>query len=99
EKVVALKNELLRLDVTKTPLAFCFVLRSMFEISAKAYCADHATSGGPTAVKANGDDRHLADVLRDITKHLTNNNADRAMVRALHGAMAELAKSQGILSV
>lgn len=99
EKVAALKGEIVSLDVTKTPLAFCFVLRSMFEISAKACCADHAASGGPSATKASGEDKHLVDVLRDITKHLTNNNADRAKAKLLHGAMAELAKAQGILSV
>ena len=99
EKLAALKNEIVQLDIKETPLAFCFVLRCMFEISAKVYCADHAASGGPSAVKANGDDKHLVDVLREITKHLTNNHSDRGKVRLLHGAMAELGKSQGILSV
>jgi hypothetical protein len=99
EKLVALKNEIVQLDITKTPLAFCFVLRSMFEISAKVYCADHTPSGGPSLAKATGEDRHLVDVLRDITKHLTKNNSDRALVKELHGAMSELGKSNGILSV
>lgn len=99
EKLVALKDEAVRLDLTRTPFAFCFVLRSMFEISAKAYCVDHAQAGGPSATKPDGQDRALADVLRDITKHITNNNADKAKVKALHGAITELGKNQGILSV
>ena len=99
EKLVALKKEIVTLDLQKTPLAFCFVLRSMFELSAKAYCADHAGSGGPSATRASGEDRHLVDVLRDVTSHMTNNNSDKAKVRELHGAITELAKSSGILSV
>lgn len=98
EKVEELRIEATLLDLTKTPLAFCFVLRSMFEISAKAYCADHAASG-LTVTKSGGQDRALVDVLRDITAHLTKNNTDKEMVKALHGAMVDLAKSNGILSV
>jgi hypothetical protein len=98
-KVVTLKEEGERLDIGKTPLAFAFVLRSMFEISAKAYCTDHASTGGPSATKADGSDRALVDVLRDVTLHLTKNKTDKDMVKALHGAMAELAKSEGLLSV
>lgn len=99
EKVVALKEEAARLDVGKTPLAFTFVLRSMFEISAKAYCSDHSKSRGPSLVKSDGSDRSLADVLRDIVKHLTKNSSDKAMVKALHGAMTELGKADSLLSV
>ncbi|RJQ48516.1 MAG: hypothetical protein C4528_02540 [Gammaproteobacteria bacterium] len=87
------------LKLEKHPHAFCFLLRSMFEISAKAYCMDHAASGGPKHTKANGEDRALADVLRDITNHLTKNNSDKQMTRALHGAMTEIGKKEGILSV
>jgi hypothetical protein len=39
------------------------------------------------------------DLLRDITKHLTNNNADKEKVKLLHGAMTELGRSEGLLSV
>jgi hypothetical protein len=49
EKVVKLLNEAKTLNVGKYPHAFCFVLRSMFELSAKAYCLDHKKSGGPTS--------------------------------------------------
>ncbi len=99
EKLVALLNEATKLDLRQTPLAFCFVLRSMFEISAKVYCGDHASSGGPSTTKSNGQDKTLVDLLRDITKHLTNNKADKARVKLLHGAMTELGRSEGLLSV
>ncbi len=95
EKVVTLKDEAKRLDIVKTPIAFCFLLRSMFEISAKAYCKDHALS----IKKISGQEKSLADLLRDITKHLTGNNADKEMTKALHGAIAELASTDSFLSV
>ena len=99
EKVVALRDEAVRLDLRFTPLAFCFVLRSMFELSAKAYCADHASAGGPSVTKPNGQDKKLVDILRDITKHVTGNKTDKEKVKSLHGAMTELGKSEGLLSV
>jgi hypothetical protein len=99
DKVVTLKEEAELLNISKTPIAFCFLLRSMFEISAKAYCKDHASSGGPSARKANGQEKSLAELLRDITKHLTVNNTDKEMTKALHGAIAELASKDSFLSV
>ncbi|MGA9390532.1 MAG: hypothetical protein WBV69_08815 [Candidatus Sulfotelmatobacter sp.] len=99
EKVVKLLDEARNLNVGKYPLAFCFLLRSMFEISAKAFCQDHAKSGGPLMAKPSGEERKLVDVLRDITKHLTNTNKDKVMVRALHGAMTDLGNPAGLLSV
>jgi hypothetical protein len=99
EKLVTLLEEIRRLKLDLHPHAFCFLLRSMFEISAKAYCVDHAAANGPRITKADGDDRNLVDVLRDITVHLTKNNTDKQMKKALHRAMTELGKTFGILSV
>ena len=99
EKLVTLLNEARKLKHEDHPHAFCFLLRSMFELSAKAYCADHNTTGGPSINKANGDDKFLADLLREITNHMTNNKQDRVKAKQLHGAMAELAKKDGFLSV
>lgn len=98
-KLATLLEELKKLDVMGTPHAFCFVLRSMFEVSAKAYCADHSANGGPKAVESNGNDRKLVSVLKDVVKHLTSNNQDKAMERALHGAITELANPESVLSV
>ena len=99
DKVVTLLEESRRLKLSVHPHAFCFLLRSMFEISAKAYCRDHGKTGGPAATKSNGEDRALVDILRDVTSHMTKNKTDKAMIKLLHGAMAELAKANGFLSV
>ncbi len=97
DKVVSLLIEIRRLTLEKNPIAFCFLLRSMFEISAKAYCADHKTAG--LSATKNGKDRTLLDLLRDVTMHLTNNGANIERSRILHGSLTELTKSEGILSV
>lgn len=99
EKLATLLDELRQINVMNTPHAFCFVLRSMFEVSGKAYCADHASKDGLKAVEADGRDRKLIDVLKDVVKHLTNGRADKAMERELHGAITELANPTGVLSV
>lgn len=99
EKLATLLEELKKLDVMATPHAFCFVLRSMFEVSAKAYCADHSSNGGPKAVESNGNDRKLVSVLKDVVNHLTSNRQDKAMERALHGAITEIANPESVLSV
>lgn len=99
EKVVVLRDEALSLNLKNNPLAFCFLLRSMFEISAKAYCVDTAMDIGQISKKKKGGEKTLLELLRGITKHLTNNKKDIAKVKELHGAMAELANSEGLLSV
>lgn len=98
EKVVTLLNEAKQIDIKKTPLAFCFVLRSMFEISAKVYCEDN----GILTKKSDGNDRLHIEMLRDVTKHLTTTgvkSADKEMKKSLHGALANLASPEGLLSV
>lgn len=98
EKVVTLTEEAWKLNIDKTPLAFCFVLRSMFETSAKAFCKDQGAAAGLKASK-DGNDRKLVDVLRDITKFLTDNGKDKDMQKRLHGAMADIATADSLLSV
>lgn len=95
QKVVTLRDELKKLKIADNPIAFCFILRSMFEISGKAYSADH----GLSMTKSGGKDKTLVEVLRGITTHLTNNNSNTQMVKVLHGAMTELGKPDGLLSV
>lgn len=95
QKVVTLRDELKKLKIADNPIAFCFILRSMFEISGKAYSTDH----GLSMTKSGGKDKTLVEVLRGITAHLTNNNANTQMVKVLHGAMTELGKPDGLLSV
>lgn len=102
QKVVTLRDEARKLDVTKTPLAFCFILRSMFEISAKEYCSENGLPLTNTRQR-NGQtltqDKTLAELLNQAKTHLTANNTDQARTRLLHGAVTELTKPQGILSV
>jgi hypothetical protein len=99
EKLATLLEELKKIDVMATPHAFCFILRSIFEVSAKAYCADHSKNGGPKASDSNGNDKKLVNVLREVVNHLTLNRKDKGMERVLHGAMTEMAVPEGILSV
>ena len=37
--------------------------------------------------------------MRDIQKHITKNNSDKEKTKELHGAITELAKPEGLLSV
>ncbi|MBL7922538.1 MAG: hypothetical protein JNJ40_19640 [Bacteroidia bacterium] len=101
-KVVTLKNELITLSITKNPIAFCFLLRSAFEISAKLYCDENGISLKTIPKAGSGkkpSDKSLADLLRDVNKHLTNNNKDQIKVKVLHGATTEITRAEGILSV
>jgi hypothetical protein len=103
EKLVTLLEEARGMELERTPIAFCFLLRSMFEISAKAYCDDNA-SAGLSATKANGDNRKLADVLTDITAYMTASKTnpgkvDPARAKLLQGALTDLSNPNGFLSV
>lgn len=99
-KVETLRKEAIKLKLKDNPIAFCFLLRSMFEISAKAYCQDHSSEvGAPKSTRADGKDKVLSDVLRDIVAHLTQNGTDKEMQRLLHGPLTELQRKDGILSL
>jgi hypothetical protein len=94
-KVVTLLNEIATINISTHPHAFCFVLRSIFEISAKAYCGIH----GLKTRKENGDDLELKQLLLNVTNQLTNKMKDRSKMRELHGALNELREGAGVLSV
>jgi hypothetical protein len=94
-KVVTLRNEIQKLKIVDNPIAFCFVLRSMFEISVKAYFIDHSLS--PT--KPNGKEKTLVELLTEATDHLTINHTNVAMVKILHGAMTNISTPDRLLSV
>lgn len=95
EKLVLLLNEARRLDIKTTPLAFCFVLRSMFDVSAHVYCDEH---GIPTK-NSKGYPRPLSELLSDVTAHLTNGGTNKAMMNEIHGALTNLQNKDGLLSV
>lgn len=101
-KVVTLLNEAKKLKLADTPLSFCFLLRSMIELSAKAYCLDHPEANLQTA-KADGGDRFLLDIIKDVHKHLITDHAtgkkNSQMEKALHGAFSEICKPESITSV
>jgi hypothetical protein len=100
DKVVTLLQEARLLKLDKHPHAFCFLLRAMFELSAKAYCADHARSGLSVIDKKTGKDKFLAIVLNEITNHLTAGKPKTdPLCRSLYGAITELKKKDGLLSV
>jgi hypothetical protein len=95
DKIQSLKIELGKLKLVDHPMAICFLLRSIFELSAKAYCDDHGLSSFD---KAKNRDKVLVDLLRELCNHMTQNGVDREMDRKLSGAMAELGKPDGLLS-
>lgn len=97
EKVSVLLKESRTLDLVKQPHAFCFVLRSMFEISAKVYCGEQ-NPPLPTS-QSNGNDKSLVNLLREVTDHMTEKGQNKEKAKVLHGAMAELGKKDGFLSV
>jgi hypothetical protein len=94
-KVVTIREEMKKLKISDNPIAFCFLLRSIFEISGKIYC----TENGLSLTKGGGKEKTLVEVLSTVTTHLTNGNTDLSKVRSLHGALTELSKPTGILSV
>lgn len=97
DKVVTLLEEARTLKLDTHPHAFCYLLRAMFELSAKAYCTDHRLS---MVDRRTGKEKALSALLTDITGHLTQGKAKTdPAVRELHGAMTELKKRDGLLSV
>jgi len=98
EKVVSLKNELLALKIKDNPIAFCLLLRSIFEISAKVF----ANESNISLTKVNGTktiDKSLLELLKEITLKLTSNNTNAPMVKVLNGATTEMSQPGRILSV
>lgn len=98
QKVVSLRDELRKLKITDNPIAFCLLLRSIFEISAKVYCDQNSIS----LTKVNGTktiDKTLIELLREITKQLTSNSTNPGMNKVLHGAITEMGQPNRILSV
>jgi hypothetical protein len=100
EKVAALRDEAIRLkDIQRYPYSFCFLLRSMFELSGKIYCKEN---GITTYTLKDGKkfDKKLVDILKESRKHLVANaEVPKVTEQLLHGAITELTKPEGLLSV
>lgn len=97
-KVATLRDEVIKMNIKNTPIAFCFIVRSMFEISARAYCDDYKITV-KKVLNNKTYDKSLAELLKDVTNHLTTNKTNKSFVKTLHGAYTELSKKDGILSV
>lgn len=96
-KVADLLEEAKQLHLETTPLAFCFVLRSMFEISASAFCKDHSI---PRVKKKDGRDKTLKEILNDVVKQLlATHRGDKDLHKSLHGSQTQLAQPSNLLSV
>jgi len=99
QKVVSIRDELKKLKINTNPLAFCLLLRSIFEISAKVYCDENGIDLKKKNNKGQEIDKTLVELLNGITKHLTNNNSNQAMTKKLYGATTEMSQPGRILSV
>jgi hypothetical protein len=101
-KLATLVQELKDIKLEKTPHAFCFVLRTVFELSAKAYCNDNPGAGIALA-NAQGEQRKLKDILTEILEHLVTDPVTGKKVqlkqRQLHGAATEIKDADSLLSV
>ncbi|HVX00842.1 MAG TPA: hypothetical protein VHA52_10470 [Candidatus Babeliaceae bacterium] len=101
EKVVALRDEAVRLkDIQKYPYSFCFLLRSMFEISSKTYCTENKIPTFKLDSNNKKVDKKLIDLLKEARKHLISTaGVPKDIEHKLHGAISELSKPEGLLSV
>lgn len=100
-KIVTIKDELKKLSCNKYPIAFCFLLRSMFEISARAYSKDYKISLYRTGGKSGEQvEKKLGELLTEITKHIIKLSGNKKEIESkLHGALTEIKRKEGILSV
>ncbi len=94
-KVVLLIEELRTINIAVQSQAFCMLLRSVMELSAKAYSLEHEIQ----IVKENGREKPLVDLLRDVVAHIEVHNAYYARLKLLHGIFVELKRKDGILSL
>jgi len=97
-KIVMLLNEMKVIKIEKCPFSFCFLLRSILEISIKVYAKEHLIDHCPQ-VENNGKDKSLADNIRNIVNFLTSNRKDIEKTKLLHGVITELDKKEGLLTV
>lgn len=100
QKLVLLVQEARTLNIEKHPHSFCFLLRSMFEHSAKLYCDDNRTAPNPPkCLDSHGKERSLKDILSDVCRFYVGNPIDKQKQKEVHGAMAVLGQPNSFLSV
>lgn len=93
-KVVTLLFEARKLKLDKHPISFCFLLRSMLEISARTYCSGKKLS---TFNQKKNRDMTLSEILRHVAKDIATRSADQAVKDHMDTAQAEV--NGGQLSV
>lgn len=99
EKIVTLRDEMLQLDITKNPLAFCFLLRSMIEISVKVFSQNTPDSFAVEEVSNKGKaySRELSKVIEDAISFFVKKDVSNQ--KKLHPAKVTLGNDNSILSV
>ena len=99
EKVVTLRDEMLQLDIAKNPLAFCFLLRSMIEISLKVFSQNTPNSFSVEEVSNKGKtySRELGKIIEDAISYFVKKDASNQ--KKLHPANVVLGNDNSILSV
>lgn len=99
-KVATLHKELMSIELQKTPLAFCFVLRSIFEVSAVIFCNEHSINQfEPGRDGKNGRPKLLKNLLGEVVDYLVAKFPDKDMAKILHGAKNEIQNEERLLSV
>lgn len=100
-KLVNLRDEAVKLKINITPIAFCFLLRSMFELSARAYCSTHKIHQVHIPKNKGGKpkDKSLAELLSESATHLIARHTDPTVISRLRNAATEIKNKSSILSV
>lgn len=99
EKVAVLLEEMKRIQLKDHPHAFCFLLRSVFEISAKIYCDQQEPKISLYEKDKPSREKSLATLINDVVQHMTKDGKDKNTEKLLHGALTELRNPDRFLSV
>lgn len=108
EKLETLRVEATKINVKNAGHAFCFLLRSMFEISARAYCVDNKAGGLSFKYQADvvkkgkvrhrkGEAKALRVVMNEIVAHIGTIDPEKKGV--LKKALSVMQKADSPLSI
>lgn len=97
-KVVDLLFEAKKLKLEQTPICFCLLLRSMFEISVRDYCSANKI---PFNKIKNGKtkEKSLSDLLVDAGNHVISKSSDPTIKGLIRAASIEIKNPHGVLSI
>jgi hypothetical protein len=97
-KVVDLLLEANQLKLEKTPICFCFLLRSMFEISVRDFCSANKLPFAKTK-KGQAKDKSLAELLDDEGKRILSTTTDKVTISEIKTAISEIKNPHSVLSI